>query len=143
MRVGRMLVREVAAGLDEMSGYLTYKDKVLEAKIGLVRFLIDAKRRGKTVVGYGAPAKGNTLLNYCGVGRDLVDYVVDDSPHKQGLFLPGSHLPIYPSSKLAETEPDYVLILPWNLQDYIVEHNPQVRGWGGKWVVAIPEIKII
>jgi len=93
-------------------------------------------------VGYGAPAKGNTLLNYCGVGIDFIDYTVDLSPHKQGLYLPGTHLPIFPPEKINETKPDYVLILPWNLKDEVMNQMAHIREWGGQFVVPIPELKV-
>ena len=102
-----------------------------------------ARRRGKSIAGYGAPAKGNTLLNYCGIRTDFLDYTVDRSPHKQGRFLPGAHIPIHAPDRLRETRPDYVLILPWNLKDEIVEQMADVRAWGGRFVVAIPEVEIL
>jgi hypothetical protein len=105
-------------------------------------FLIAAKEDGKYVVGYGAPAKGNTLLNYCGVQTDFVDYTVDRSPHKQGHFLPGTHIPIYHPDKIKETKPDYLLILPWNLKTEIMQQMAHIREWGGQFVVPIPEIEI-
>jgi hypothetical protein len=100
--------------------------------------LIDAHEQGKRVVGYGAPAKGNTLLNYCGVRTDLMEYTVDRSPHKQGRFLPGTHIPIYAPERILETRPDYVLILPWNLRDEVIEQMAGVRQWGGRFIVPIP-----
>ena len=101
------------------------------------------KRKDKTVVGYGAPAKGNTLLNYCGISRDLINYTVDRSPHKQGLYLPGTHLPVFAPEKLDETKPDYVLILPWNIKDEIMEQVGHIRKWGGKFVVPIPRLEVL
>ncbi len=133
--------REIAAGLDTLNGYEAYGDKVAATKRGLLRFLIDAKEAGKTVVGYGAPAKGNTLLNYCGVGPDLIQYTVDRSPYKQDHLLPGTRIPIYAPEKLAETRPDYVLILPWNLSEEITNSMDHVRDWGGVFVVPIPEVR--
>ncbi len=117
--------------------------KVEKVHEGLLRFLEECKDNGKTVVGYGAPAKGNTLLNYCGVGTDLIQYTVDASPHKQNHYLPGSHIPIYSPDKIKQTKPDYVLILPWNIQDEIIRQMAHIRGWGGKFMVAIPEIRIV
>ena len=111
-------------------------------KRGLLDFLISRRREGKAIVGYGAPAKGNTLLNYCGIRRDFLDYVVDRSPHKQGFFLPGTHLPIVDPSVVSETEPDYLLILPWNLKDEIIEQMTHVRAFGCKFVVPIPETTV-
>ena len=103
---------------------------------------VDAKQAGRSVVCYGAAAKGNTLLNYCGVRTDLVDYAVDRSPHKQGLFLPGSHIPIHAPEKVMETKPDYLLILPWNLRDEIMEQMSAIRAWGGRFVVPIPNVQV-
>ena len=104
--------------------------------------MIKAKRERKSIVGYGAPAKGNTLLNYCGIRSDFIDYTVDLSPHKQGLFLPGTHIPIYSPDKIKETKPDFLVILPWNIKDEIIEQMAYIRDWGGKFVVLIPEVKI-
>ena len=112
-------------------------------KLSLLDFLISAKREGRTIVGYGAPAKGNTLLTYCGVRGDFVDYVVDRSPHKQGLFLPGTHIPIHDPSRIAETRPDYLLILPWNLREEIMEQMSHVRDFGCTFVVPIPETTVL
>ena len=105
-------------------------------------FLNKSKNAGKTFVGYGAPAKGNTLLNYCGIRRDYIDYTVDRSPHKQGYFLPGTHIPIHHPDKIKETRPDYVIILPWNLKDEIMHQMAHIREWGGEFVTLIPEVKI-
>jgi hypothetical protein len=101
------------------------------------------KRHGKTVVGYGAPGKGNTLLNYCGIRTDFIDFTVDRSPYKQGKFLPGTHIPIHHPDRIRETKPDYVLILPWNFKDEIVEQMAFIRDWGGRFVVPIPEVSIL
>jgi SAM-dependent methyltransferase len=139
-----VLEREEADG-----GYLTleaaaaFAERVMTAKRNVLRFLIDARERGVTVVGYGAPAKGNTLLNYCGIRADLLQYTVDRSPHKQGLFLPGSRIPIYAPERLSETKPDIVLILPWNLRDEISSQLTSVREWGGRLAVAIPAIEVL
>ena len=111
-------------------------------KRGLLRFLIQAKEEGKSVAGYGAPAKGNTLLNYCGIRSDFMDYTVDLSPHKQGRYLPGTRVPIFAPDHIRETRPDYVLILPWNLKEEIMAQMSDVRSWGGKFVVAIPEVQV-
>jgi hypothetical protein len=116
---------------------------VRRVKRELLRFLLQASEEGKQVVGYGAPAKGNTLLNYCGVRGDLLAYTVDRSPHKQGRFLPGTRIPIHGPERIAETRPDYVLILPWNLQAEIVAQMAHVRGWGGRFVVAVPGLRIL
>ena len=113
-----------------------------ETKRALLEFLIDAKRAGKTIAGYGAPGKGNTLLNYCGIRTDFVDYTVDRNPYKHGRFLPGTHIPIHLPERIRETKPDYVLILPWNLKDEIMQLNAYIREWGGKFVVPIPRVKV-
>jgi hypothetical protein len=115
---------------------------VKETKRKLLEFLIQAKRAGKSVVGYGAPGKGNTLLNYCGIRADFVDYTVDRNPYKQGKFLPGTHIPIYHPDKIMETRPDYVLILPWNFKDEIMKQIAYIREWGGQFVVPIPQVMI-
>jgi len=115
---------------------------VKATKRDLVQFLITAKGKGHSVVGYGAAAKGNTLLNYCGIRSDFIDYIVDRSPHKQGRYLPGTRIPIAAPDRLREEKPDYVLILPWNLRDEIVEQMADVRSWGGRFVVAIPEVEV-
>ncbi len=141
--VAALLAREAAAGLDRAEGYRDFTARVERLKRGLLRFLIDAKEEGKTVAGYGAPAKGNTLLNYCGVRSDLLAYTVDRSPHKQGRYLPGTRIPIHGPEKLAETRPDYVLILPWNLRDEIVGQMAHIREWGGRFVVAVPAVEVL
>lgn len=134
--------REKAAGFASIERYTNFEEQVRETKRKLLAFLIDAKREGKTVAGYGAPGKGNTLLNYCGIRTDFLDYTVDRNPYKHGKFLPGTHIPIYPPSKIQETKPDYVLILPWNFKDEIMEQMSCIREWGGQFVVPIPEVKI-
>jgi hypothetical protein len=141
-RVERVLAAERAAGLLEVATYRRFQARVQATKRRLLEFLIQARDEGRSVVGYGAPAKGNTLLNYCGVGTDLLDYTVDRSPHKQGRFLPGSRIPIHAPERLRETRPDYVLILPWNLETEIVEQQAEIREWGGRFVVAIPEVRV-
>jgi hypothetical protein len=142
-RVGELRSREARAGLAGLAAYRDFGERVSRVKRRLLRFLIDAKDDGKSVVGYGAPAKGNTLLNYCGVRSDLLAYTVDLSPHKQGKFLPGTRIPILAPKELAATRPDYVLILPWNLREEIVAQRGEVRGWGGRFVVPIPEVEIL
>jgi SAM-dependent methyltransferase len=141
--VGRLLAKERGAGLDRLETYAQFSEQVFEVKRALLEFLIEARRGGKQVVGYGAPAKGNTLLNFCGIGTDFIEYTVDRSPHKQGRFLPGTHIPIHAPERIAQTEPDYVLILPWNLQDEILEQMAHVRGWGGRFVVPIPRLTVL
>lgn len=133
---------ELAAGCDRLETYQAFAEKVAETKRKLLDFLIQAKRDGKSIAGYGAPGKGNTLLNYCGVRTDFIDYVVDRNPYKHGKFLPGTHIPVYAPEHLAETHPDYVLILPWNLKDEISKQIEYVRKWGAKLVVPIPELTV-
>jgi SAM-dependent methyltransferase len=142
-RVADLNAREEAAGLTCLDSYLAYNECVKETKRKLLTFLMAAKRAGKCIVGYGAAAKGNTLLNYCGIRSDFIDYTVDRSPHKQGRFLPGTHLPIYHPDKIKETRPDFLLILPWNLVDEITEQMGYIREWGGQFVVPIPEARVI
>ena len=142
-RVSKLKTKEIEAGLEQRSTYLGFGEQVKATKRHLLSFLIDIKNQGKSVVGYGAPAKGNTLLNYCGIRTDLLDYTVDRSPYKQGLFLPGTHIPIYHPDKIIETKPDYLLILPWNIKDEIIEQMSHIREWGGKFVVPIPEVEVI
>ncbi|HEX5718388.1 MAG TPA: class I SAM-dependent methyltransferase [Thermoanaerobaculia bacterium] len=141
-RVIELLAREEAAGLGNLDAYRSFAQRVGRVKRGLLRFLIKAKEGGKSVVGYGAPAKGNTLLNYCGVRTDFLDYTVDLSPHKQGRYLPGTRIPIFAPDRIRETRPDYVLILPWNLKEEIAAQMSDIRSWGGKFVVAIPEVRV-
>jgi SAM-dependent methyltransferase len=135
--------QEAAAGLSTLSAYSTFADQVARRKRDLLVFLITAADEGKQVVGYGAPAKGNTLLNYCGVGPDLLAYTVDRSPYKQGRYLPGSRIPIFAPDKIVETRPDVVLILPWNLKDEIAQEMSVIRSWGGTFVVPIPEMSAV
>ena len=133
---------EEAAGFDQLNHYLSFGPQVEVTKRKLLSFLITARQEGKRVVGYGAPAKGNTLLNYCGVRTDLIDYTVDRSPHKQGHFLPGVHIHIYAPDQIRQTRPDYLLILPWNLREEVMQQMSFIREWGGKFVVPIPEVKV-
>ena len=141
--VAALLEQERAAGLEGMAAYADFSERVRRTKRGLLKFLIQAKEEGKKIVGYGAPAKGNTLLNFCGVGPDIIEYTVDRSPHKQDHFLPGSRLPIFHPDKIRETKPDYLFILPWNLEAEIKEQMAHIREWGGRFVVPIPEVKIV
>lgn len=140
--VSALLARETAAGLRSLATYAAFGEQVREIKRQLLQFLIDARRRGQAVVGYGAPAKGNTLLNYCGVRTDFLDFTVDRSPHKQGLFLPGTHLPVYAPEAIVETKPAYVLILPWNVKEEVMQQMAHIRAWGGQFVVPIPAVKV-
>jgi 2-polyprenyl-3-methyl-5-hydroxy-6-metoxy-1,4-benzoquinol methylase len=134
---------EAKAGLDSDDAYQGFEKQVQKIKNALLEFLNQTKRDGKSVAAYGAAAKGNTLLNYCGIKKDLIAYVVDRSPHKQGRYLPGSHLPIHAPEKLFETKPDYILILPWNLKDEICHDMAEAKTWGGKFVVTMPEVTIL
>ena len=140
--VRNLIAREQQLGMETLEYYATFEEKVKETKRKLLSFLIEAKRAGKTVVGYGAPGKGNTLLNYCGIRTDFMDYTVDRSPHKQGNFLPGTHIPILYPEKIRETQPDYVLILPWNLKKEISSQMAYILEWGGKFVIPIPEVQV-
>lgn len=141
-RVKELRDRELQEGFNKLETYTSFAQRVQETKRTLLEFLIQAKREGKSIVGYGAPAKGNTLLNYCGIRSDFMDYTVDRSPHKQGHFLPGTHIPIYHPDKIKETKPDYVVILPWNLKDEIMEQMKHIREWSGQFVVLIPEVEV-
>jgi hypothetical protein len=134
--------REHETGLDTLGGYAGYAGRVAETKRNLLAFLIDAKRAGRHVAGYGAPGKGNTLLNYCGIRTDLLDFTVDRNPYKHGRFLPGTHIPVFPVEKLREARPDFVLILPWNLRDEIAAQLAYVREWGARLVVPIPRLEV-
>lgn len=141
--VEKLLSGEKSVGLADLAIYTSFPQKAQAAKFGLLSFLTRAKCEGKRVVGYGAPAKGNTLLNFCGIRTDFLDYTVDASPYKQGTFLPGTHIPVYAPAKIAETRPDYVLLLPWNLRDELVAQLAHVREWGGKLVVPIPRVEVV
>ena len=142
-RVVELRRREQELGFDRLETYNAFDGQVKETKRKLLEFLIATRRAGKSVAGYGAAGKGNTLLNYCGIRTDFLDYTVDRNPYKQGNFLPGTHIPIYPPDKIAQTKPDYVLILPWNLKDEIVKQLAYIREWGGRFVVPIPEVKVL
>ncbi|HXZ97289.1 MAG TPA: class I SAM-dependent methyltransferase [Burkholderiales bacterium] len=142
-RVQRLREEEIAFGIAELKTYVGFSEQVKRTKRKLLEFLVNAKASGKTIVGYGAPAKGNTLLNYCGIRSDFLDYTVDRSPHKQGKFLPGTHVPVHAPEKIRETRPDYVLILPWNIKDEIMEQIAEIRSWGGRFVVPIPEVRVL
>jgi hypothetical protein len=141
-RLIELRAREADAGVATLGYYEDFASRVRETKRKLLEFLIEAKRAGKRVVGYGAPGKGNTLLNYCGIRTDFLDFTVDRSPHKHGKFLPGTHIPIFPPERLWEARPDYVLILPWNLTTEIMEQLADIRKWGGRFVVPIPELTV-
>ncbi len=141
-RAIELRTREEKAGLARIESYASFEQQVRETKRKLLEFLIEAKRAGKKVVGYGAPGKGNTLLNYCAIRTDFLDYTVDRNPYKHGRFTPGTHIPIFPVDKIRETKPDYLLILPWNLKDEIMNGMSYIREWKGQFVVPIPEVKV-
>jgi SAM-dependent methyltransferase len=142
-RVKAVLAAEESAGLHDAAGHEGFAAAVMNIKSDLLEFLLTAARQGYSVAGYGAPGKGNTLLNHCGIRSDLLAYTVDRSPVKQGMFLPGTHIPIYPPEHLAETRPDYILVLPWNLREEISRQLSYVRSWGGKLVFPIPALEVI
>lgn len=141
-RVEEMKAQEAKAGISSLETYASFSEKVKETKRKLLEFLVTAKRQGKTIAGYGAPGKGNTLLNYCGIRTDFIDYTVDRNTYKQGNYLPGTRIPIYSPDKIKETRPDYILILPWNLKDEIMEQMAYIREWGGQFVTPIPETRV-
>src|SRR6202035_3489168 len=142
-RVAELLRREEASGLTRLDGHRGFEQRVRETKHRLLEVLINARRAGRTVAGYGAPGKGNTLLNYCGIRSDLLDYTVDRNPYKQGKFLPGTHIPIESPERICQTKPDFLLILPWNLKDEIMAQLAYIRSWGGRFVVPIPEVSVL
>jgi SAM-dependent methyltransferase len=141
-RVDELAAREAAAGMETLAPYLGFRARVERTKRRLLEFLVQAKDEGASIAGYGAPGKGNTLLNYCGIGTDFLDYTVDRNPYKHGRFTPGTHIPIHPPERLAETRPDYILILPWNLRDEIIAQLDYTRAWGASFVVPIPEVTV-
>lgn len=141
-RLSALRTREQQAGLLELAYYRAFDEQVKATKRKLLTFLLEVKAAGRSLVGYGAPGKGNTLLNYCGIRTDFLDYTVDRNPYKQGKFLPGTHIPIYPPDQIKATRPDYVLILPWNFKDEIMQQIAYIREWGGQFVVPIPEVTI-
>jgi SAM-dependent methyltransferase len=142
-RVEELVDREGAAGLEDLDTYLAFAERVKEAKREILSFFVESKRAGKSIVCYGAAAKGNTLLNFCGVGSDFIDYVVDRSPHKQGRYLPGTHIHVRHPDEVRRTQPDIVFILAWNLQEEIGEQMDFVREWGGVFAVPAPEVGLI
>jgi hypothetical protein len=141
-RVREMKAQELQVGFDRMESYSSFAETVKETKRRILEILIDLKRQGKTIVGYGAPGKGNTLLNYCGIRSDFLDYTVDRSPYKHGRFTPGTHIEIFPPDRIKEDRPDYLFILPWNLKDEIIKQMAFIEEWGGKFIVPIPEPRI-
>jgi hypothetical protein len=142
-RLKALRAREVEAGYERIETYTRFDERVRETKRKLLELLIDAKRAGKRIVGYGAPGKGNTLLNYCGIRSDFIDFTVDRNPYKHGRFLPGTHIPIFPPEKLDEVKPDYIFILPWNLKNEIMTQLAHARSWGAKFIVPIPEATLV
>jgi hypothetical protein len=138
-----VLAGERVAGLATVDGYGAFDELARAAKRELLQFLIGAKREGKRIAAYGAAAKGNTLLNYCGVRRDFIDYVADRSPHKQGRYLPGTRIPVVPPERIVATRPDYLLVLPWNIKDEVMQANARIREWGGRFVVPIPSVEVL
>lgn len=140
--VARVLADERSAGLDTLEGHDGFADQVAAVRNDFVEFLLNCQRKGQRVAGYGAPGKGNTLLNHCGIRSDLMEFTVDRNPHKQGLFLPGTHIPIYPVERLAAERPDYVVIMPWNLRAEITGQLGYVRDWGGQFVVSLPRLEV-
>lgn len=141
-RIATLRNRELRAGYGDIDHYDGFKNKVSASRKDILRFFTDVKREGKTIVGYGAPAKGNTLLNYCGIGVDNLPFTVDRNPYKQGRYLPGTHIPIKSPDKIKETRPDYLLILPWNIEEEVMEQMAYIRQWKGRFVTFIPQIKI-
>ncbi len=141
--VAELQHREEQEGFGKLEHYLSFSGRVIYVKRQLLLFLISTKEAGKTIAGYGAPAKGNTLLNYCGVRTDFLDFTVDRSPHKQGKFLPGTHIPILSPDAIKLHKPDYLLILPWNIKDEVMEQMAYIREWGGKFVVPIPQLEVL
>ena len=141
--VDEVLQAERAHGLESLTAYERFRDDVSAAKASLVEFLAEARDQGKRVAGYGAPAKASTLLNYCGVGPDLLEYTVDRSPHKQGRRIPGVDIPIHGPERIAETRPDYVVVLAWNLRDEVLAQMAHIRGWGGRFVIPVPQVEVV
>lgn len=141
--VSRLHKIEIEKGYHKLEAYNSFEEKVHATKRNLLEFLIEAKRNNKQIAGYGAPGKGNTLLNYCGIRTDFINYVVDRNPYKHGKFLPGTHIPVYPTEQLAATKPDYIIIMPWNLKDEIATQLEYTKSWGAKLIVAIPELEIL
>ena len=142
-RVTALRAAEVARGIDRVDSYRTFAARVEETKWKILEVLVALRREGKSIVGYGAPGKGNTLLNYCGIRTDLLDYTVDRNPYKQGRFTPGTHIPIFSPDRIVETKPDYLFILPWNVKDEIMKQMADIRAWGGQFIVPIPEVRIV
>lgn len=141
--VSDLLDKEIKKGMNEISFYFNFQKKADKIKYDLLKFLIEQKEAGKTVAGYGAAAKGNTLLNYCGVKKDLITFVVDKSPYKQGKFLPASHIPVVSEDYIKKNKPDYIMILPWNIKNEVMEQLAYIKDWNGKFITAIPELEVL
>ncbi len=141
--VTQLMDREIAAGLSKIETYTAFAERARQTKRNILRFLVQAKETGRSICGYGAPGKGNTLLNYCGIGRDFLDFTVDLNPYKHGRYTPGMHIPILEVKAIDAAQPDYVLILPWNLKDEIINQMRHIGDWGGKFVIPIPSISVI
>jgi SAM-dependent methyltransferase len=141
--VAAVRAKEEARGFTRLEGYAGFAAQVEATKRDLLAFLIAAKRAGKSIAGYGAPGKGNTLLNYCGIRTDFLDYTVDRNPHKQGKFTPGTRIPIHAPERIRETKPDCLLVLPWNLRDEVVRQTSYIREWGGRWVLPVPSVEVL
>jgi hypothetical protein len=141
--VGELLAREEAAGLTSVKRYHRFSAQVEATKRGILQLVLGLKAEGRTIAGYGAPGKGNTLLNYCGIRTDILDFTVDRNTYKQGLFLPGTHIPILAPEEIERRRPDYVFILPWNFRDEIMNQMAGIREWGGQFIVPIPEARIV
>jgi SAM-dependent methyltransferase len=142
-RVNDLRSKEIQQGYNQLEKYYSFAETVVYSKYNLLKLLIKLKLNKKSIAGYGAPGKGNTLLNYCGIRTDFLDYTVDRNPYKHGKYLPGTHIPIYPPNKIMETKPDYILILPWNIKDEILKQLSYIKEWGGKFIVPIPTAEII
>jgi hypothetical protein len=142
-KVTQLREEEIQSGMADLKTYLGFSEQVKRTKRKLLEFLIHAKGAGKTIVAYGAPAKGNTLLNYCGVGTDFIDYAVDRSPYKQGRFLPGTRIPVFHPDRIRDTRPDYVLVLPWNIKEEVMAQMTHIREWNAKFVIPIPEVRAV
>jgi hypothetical protein len=141
-RVVELKDQELRRQLDQLDTYFQFEEKVKETKRKLLEFFIKVKRARKNIVGYGAPGKGNTLLNYCGIRQDFIDYTVDRNPYKQGKYTPGTHIPIYSPDRIRDTKPDFLFLLPWNLKEEVMQQMSYIRKWGGKFVIPIPEVKV-
>lgn len=142
-RVHELRQRELDMGYGDLAVYRAFGEKVVQTKHKLLELLIRLRREGKQIAGYGAPGKASTLLNYCGIREDLISYTVDRNPYKHGRFMPGVRIPVFPTERIRETRPDYVVILPWNLKDEIVQQLSYIREWGGKFVLPIPAATIL